>query len=118
MTSPVIDENVMMQALKSEGGNDIRTGATMLLLDAFDRKITRDQFIAALGAVVSLIDGVGKQEMMINVKEFFQNKGSVTAADIEVAMHSCQQIIEANVDQCVKMADLFHQMPLNEDKVH
>lgn len=125
MTSPVIDEDVMMQALQMPGAdelavtaNRLRAGANLLLLDAFDRGVTRDQFLAALGASSSLIDAVSKHEMMTSVKGFEREKGSVTKVDIEVALTSVRQLIEVGVDQCTKMAGLLRQCPLNEDRVH
>ncbi len=125
MTSPVIDEDVMMQALQLPTSEELavtasrlRTGASMLLLDAFDRDVTRDQFLAAIGAAASLIDAVGKHEIMLSVKTFEKGHGVVTKADIEVALGSIKQMIEVGVDQCTKMAELLRQCPLNEDKVH
>jgi hypothetical protein len=125
MSTPVIDEDVMLQALQMPGAEELsvtavrlRTGASMLILDAFDRKVTRDQFIAALGAAVSLIDAVSRHEMMVSVKRFEQDKRGVTNADIEVALGSIKQMIEVGVDQCTKMAGLLCQCPLNEDKLH
>jgi hydroxypyruvate isomerase len=125
MTSPTIDEDVMMEALKLPTAEELptsaqrlRSGASMLILDAFDRKVTRDQFLAALGAGVSLIDAIGRHQMLLNVKAFHQDKGVVTNVDIETALHSITQIIETGVSQCTQMAELLRQCPLNEDKVH
>jgi hypothetical protein len=125
MTSPVINEDVMMQALQMPDPEELavtatrlRAGANLLLLDAFDRGVTRDQFIAALGATTSLVDAVGRHEMMASVKSFEQRKGVVTKVDIEVALSSIKQMIEVGVDQCTKMAELLRRCPLNEDKVH
>lgn len=125
MTSPTIDEDVMMQVLQIPDAEELavtaqrlRTGASMLILDAFDRKVTREQFIASLGAAVSLIDAASRHEMMTSVKQFEQDKGIVTKVDIEVALGSIKKMIEVGADQCTKMAELLRQCPLNEDKVH
>lgn len=125
MTSPVVDEDVMVQCLTmpeaaevTDSVTRIRTGATMLIVDAFDRKVTRDQFLAAIGAAVHLIDAVGKHEMMANVKSFKDAKGEVTNVDIEVALQSILQNIEMGTEQCTKMAGLLKQCPLTEDKIH
>lgn len=125
MTSPIIDEAVMMDALKMPSEDELavtakrlRAGASLLLLDAFDRDVTRDQFLAALGAATALMDAVGKHEMLLSVKTFEKNNPVVTKADIEVALSSVKQLIEVGVDQCTKMAELLRQCPLTEDKVH
>lgn len=118
MTSPVIDEAVMLEALSTPGGTHVRSGATMLVLDAYDRKVTRDQFIATLGAVVTLLDAVSKQEMMLNVKDFYKDKGAVTAADIEMALLTTNEALNVGCAQCVKIAELLQKCPFDEDKVH
>lgn len=125
MASPVIDENVMLKALKapepeqlSKNTFRLRTGATLLLLDAFDRKVTRDQFIAALGATVELTDMLGRYEVMLNVRAFEQAHGGVTKADIEVTLARVVDKIAAVTEQCASMANLVHQCPLDEDRVH
>lgn len=125
MTSPVIDENVMIEALQltqpqplSEQAKRLRTGAALLMLDAYDRKLTRDQFIAALGAAVDLVDMLGRYEAFNNVKAFEIEKGCVTKADLEVALATSTDKIAVCSEQCAKMARLIHQCSLNEDKVH
>lgn len=125
MTSPVIDETVMLQALKvptpghmSENTLRLRTGATLLLLDAFDRRVTRDQFIAALGAATELTDMLGRFETMLNVKAFLADKGAVTAADVEVTLARVTTKIGIATAQCASMATLVHQCPTDEDRVH
>lgn len=123
MVSPLIDENVMVQYLQlaekdAPAAERLRSGAAMLLIDAFDRDITRDQFLAALGAAVQLIDAAAKHEMMTNVKAFQDTKGAVSNVDIEVTLHSVRQIMDVSCAQCVKMAGLLKECPLDEDPIH
>jgi hypothetical protein len=125
MSSPVLNENIMLEALKQsppealgENARRLRTGAVMLLLDAFDRKVTRDQFIAALGSATELIDMLGRFEIASNVKEFEATSGRVTKADIEVMIDRVTKQIAEFTAQCSKMAELVHQCALDEDKVH
>lgn len=125
MTSPVIDENVMVEALKPAAPEDIgenarrlHAGAQLLLLDAYDRKVTRDQFIAAAGAAFFLIDALGRHEMISSVKRFEIDHGIVTKADIEVALAAVVALVQQHAEQCSKMAGLITQCPKDEDKVH
>jgi hypothetical protein len=125
MVSPVIDEDVMIDTLKQiepeklpENTMRLRTGASLLLLDAYDRKVTRDQFIAALGSSLDLVDMLGRFEMMNNVKSFREQAGRVTGADIEVTLASVTSKVNMYTDQCSKMAELVQQCPLSEDSVH
>lgn len=125
MTSPVIDEEVMLEALQktapeqlSQNTMRLRTGAAMLLLDAYDRKITRDQFIAALGAAHELTDMLGRYEIMLNVKKYDQEKGAITKVDIETTLKKVADKIGVLTTQCSEMAELVHQCPTDEDRVH
>lgn len=125
MTSPTIDESVMIEALKAsspdqigESARRLHAGAQLLLLDAYDRKVTRDQFIAAIGAACYLADALGRHEMITAVKRFESEHGVVTKADIEVVIASVVTMVQQHSEQCSKMADLIVQCPKDEDKVH
>jgi hypothetical protein len=107
MTSPILDEDVMVQALQMptvanmvESVMRLRTGAGMLIVDAYDRKADRDHFLAALGAAVSLLDAVAKHDAMITVKRFDSENGLLTRADIEVTLDSLHKMIAQSVEQC------------------
>jgi hypothetical protein len=124
MVSPVIDEKIMLDALTvkhvtGENSRRIQVGASLLLLDAYDRKVTRDQFIAALGAASSLFDSVGRFEMIAAVKSYAKENGNcATLVDIEEALASVTKLVEQFTSQCAKMATLVEQCPKDEDKVH
>jgi len=123
MTTPVIDEELMLKMLAElpaaqAGTARLRTGGAMLLLDAFDRDVTRDQFLAAVGATVSLLDMLGRYEMLNNVKAHYTAKGEVTRVDLEVALADIEKQLQGYTAQCTQMAKLLRECPLDEDKVH
>lgn len=125
MTSPIIDEDVMMEALKAapptaiaEHAGRLRSGAALLLLDAFDRQVTRDQFMAIMGAAIELVDNVGRFQMVHNVKTFMQETGKVGMPDLEVTLTSLVTSVGNCTAQCTQMAKMLQECPRDEDKVH
>jgi hypothetical protein len=119
---PIIDEDMVCAALdvtpNRENARQVQSGAFMLVVDAFDRKVTRDQFIATIGAATSLIDAVARVSLMVNVKNHLSNHGMVTTADVETAAHGCMELArQANVE-CQKMASLIKKCALAEDPIH
>lgn len=119
---PLIDESILIEALdvtiSSETIQQIQSGAFLLVLDAWDRKVTRDQFIAALGAAQALIDSVARVSLMSNVKRHQARSGAVTPADIESAVHGCMEMAKDSNRECLKMAQLLKQCATKEDPIH
>lgn len=125
MVSPLIDEDVMFAALKptateqlGENAARLRAGASLLMLDAYDRNVTRDQFIATMIPAVAFLDMLSKFEMMNSVKKFELNHGCVTKADIETSLGEIVSHLSTCLQQCTEMAKLIQHCPLDEDQVH
>lgn len=126
MASPIINEDFMLLALKpvetvepvGEVVARLHRGAAMLIIDAYDRKATRDQMIAAIVAGVELTDVVSRHIMLHNIKRFDELQGGVSKVDIEVAVDKTTKLIAHAVEQCAKMAALLKECPLDEDSVN
>ncbi len=121
-TDPIINEDMLVEALdvtvKSDTIQQVQSGAFMLVLDAWDRKVTRDQFIAALGASQSLVDAVARVSLMMNVKKAHARNGGLSDVDIETALHGCHDTAKTANVECLKMVHLLKQCPLSEDPIH
>lgn len=121
-TDPIINEDMIIEALDctltSETIQQVQSGAFMLVLDAWDRKVTRDQFIAAVGAAQALVDAVARVSLMSNVKRCHAGKGGISDVDIETAAHGCMEMAKKSNLECVNMARLLKQCPLSEDAIH
>lgn len=120
-TEALIDEDQMIKALDvtitSESAQQVQSGAYMLLLDAWDRKLTRDQFITAIGTAHQLIDACARISLMSNVKDHYKATGGVSEVDIENALAGCGIIGKQAVIEAVKMGNLLKQLPTHEDPI-
>ena len=68
---PLIDENTLIQALLTEISPEnidkIRSGAVLSVIDAFDRRITRVQFLDILATALPLYDWLGSLQTVQRV---------------------------------------------------
>ena len=123
MSSPIIDEKLMTQCFAPLfGDNDnasrLTTGAALLLVDAFDRHMTRDQFRATVTSAVNLIDAVGSIRAITGTKNAMLENGGITMADIEVTLARLIGDIKLHAGACSRVAELLVECPNDEDMVH
>lgn len=100
-----------------ENTRRLQAGASMLLVDAFDRKVTRDQFIACVSAALGLADALGHYDMMHAVKSYAEAEGTVSAADVEITMQELLGKVQQYTRECENFGKLLVQCPNNEDRV-
>ncbi len=73
MTDPVLHEDTIMDALDctAEHTNTgrLQAAAMLCLIDAYDRKLQREHFVALASAALGLHTQIGKLYMMTSVRE-------------------------------------------------
>lgn len=117
---PIIDEEVIIACLTQEDSEAQHgCGALMALVDAWDRKLTRDQFSALASAVVTCCDNIGRHSMMHAVKNFLKAKDyDIAPADVETTLKTTGDMLKTSTGDVRKMAVLMSQMAKAEDPVH
>lgn len=122
MVSPLLNEDVLIQSLSvapvDNNARQLQSGAFMLVLDAFDRKVTRDDFMTALAAAVGLHDKVGRLSVLTNIRAFAERNGKVSDVDLLAGEKEAQGLVLQAAADCVKMAHLLQKCPNDEDRVH
>lgn len=119
MTSPILDEAVIIDALE-HCDNEMKhgSGLLMLLVDAYDREITRDQFIASVSSAISCADNIGRHSLVCGIKKFLiANSYTISPADIETAVAQTSDLLKRSTADCLKMARLLAQCPTDEDRI-
>jgi uncharacterized membrane protein len=96
----------------------LQTGAFMLIMDAYDRKATRDMMITALSAATNLLTELGKLYMIEHVRNAADTIGGVSPTQIEDARQGLIKQIHQTTRDAIAMADLLKQCPNDEDKVN
>jgi hypothetical protein len=117
---PIIDEDVIIACLtQTESETQHGSGALMALIDAWDRDITRDQFVALASAVVTCCDNIGRHSMIHAVKMFLKkNDYDIAPADVEITIKTTGDMLKISTGDVRKMARLMAQMAKAEDAVH
>lgn len=123
MTSTLVNEAMMLEFLRADrtptNVTRLTNGAALVLLDAYDRKVTRDQFIAALGAALGLADACGRLSLCSNIRDHARdNDDKASLVDLEVAIHGVTNLVENATLECTKMAHLLQQCASDEDRLH
>jgi hypothetical protein len=113
---------MMVAALKApptlESLRALQTGAFMLIIDAYDRKATRDAMLTAVSAAGTLLTELGKLFMIEQVRAAADIAEGVPLTAIEVARQELLKHIQRATKDALSMAALLKQCPNDEDKVN
>jgi hypothetical protein len=120
MASPVVDEGLMEHLLRTPPGavadavGRLQYGAIMLIMDAFDRKVTRKSFADILEKSASLIDGAGRLGAFTaaTASENFHNEHIVEGTKVKLNSE-----ISGRAQACVKLVEVLRQCPHDEDLI-
>lgn len=115
------DEDIIIDALSQPTDDEDahRNGVFMALVAAWDRDITRDQFMAMASAVLTTSDRIGRLSMMHAIRAFLQQGNfRITPADVETAIASAGKMLDASTDDVRKMAHLIKEMPTSQDAIN
>jgi hypothetical protein len=121
MVSPIIDEEKMLKffdaKVSAAGAMDIQSGAFLLLADAFDRRVTREDLKTYLSAALQVYDTVGRLSIVSNMRMFLREKGEISDADLMVTEQSLTRMVTGHVADCIKLAEVLRQCATDEDKI-
>lgn len=122
MTTPIIDERMLLKVLDCTANYEhverLQQGALMTIIDAYDREVTRDEFITIIQAFSSLVDSVGRLALLHNVKQFVDHHGQATPADIERAQAGVTEMAQNATKVVAEIVERLRQCPLDEDRIH
>lgn len=121
MTSALINEEMMLRNLKCEArGEDatrLATGALLVLLDAFDRKVTRQAFVAMATAALTCNDNIGRVCALQAVLDAVGTHGKLSLLDIQLAKSDVDGYLAHSTAELQKAAYLLTQLPEDGDKI-
>lgn len=121
MTSALIKEEMMIEALsctaRAENETKLATGSLLMLLDAFDRKVTRDQFVAAATSALTCLDNIGRLCMVTAIADYVKSSGGLTRVDLETAKLTATGLLTHSTGEVLKMAQLLTQLSNDEDRI-
>lgn len=121
MTSALINEFKMVELLKmdarGEGATHLATGTLLVLLDAFDRKITRQAFVAMATAALTCNDNIGRVCAIQAILDGVEANGKLTLMDLQLAKKDVDGYLAHSRAELQKAAYLLTQLPEDGDKI-
>ena len=121
MADPVFDEefiNHLLRVTPSINTVDaLQSGAAQALVDLYDRKVTREEFIACASQCLSLYSQTAKLWMLHNIKHTFDEHG-LTAEKFELADKQMVELLTKQAQGVMAIVDRLMQCPTSQDKVH
>lgn len=114
MTSALINEYKMLELLKmdarNEGATHLATGTLLVILNAFDRKVTRQEFIAMATAALTCNDNIGRVCAIQAILDGVEANGTLTRMDLQLAKKDVDGYLAHSRAELQKAAYLLTQI--------
>lgn len=121
MADPIMDEENIRLLLSSPPGLDnigmIQCGAAQALLDMYDRKVTRAEFVEHASKCLALYAQCAKLWLINNV-EIAHTAQPLDHEAFERARTGISDIIRAQSMALIEQVKRLEQCPTSQDKVH
>lgn len=121
MADPVLDEDLILYSLKCPCTKDytqtIQAGAVQSLCDAYDRKMTRDEFTAAAAACLTLYGQASKVWMLHNVQEVFDAGNLNTQAFVD-ADRRMTDLLRLQCEVVIELVKRLQACPTSKDSIN
>ena len=121
MASTLLNEDLLAGMLElpssAEHGVDLRTAALLVLLDAYDRKVTREEFFATAKTAVQLCEMMGRLESVTGIHTS-QKADTLTSAVLDEALTKITAFAETHRQALVRKVALLRQCPEDENTIH
>ena len=121
MSSTLLNEDLLADILtiesSAENGPDLRTASLMVLLDAYDRQVTREAFFKTAKTVVQLCEMMGRLESTTGINSSF-TKGNLSAEMLLDALTKITSFAEVHRKSLAHDVSLFMQCPEDGETVN
>lgn len=121
MADPVLDEDNILHMLSAPLTLDtldyVQSGAAQALVDLYDRKVTREQFIALASPVLAFYAQIARLRMIVSVDEVFA-QGTLDQATLDKAKVGIVTLLEKQRGTVVDTVKKLMECPTSEDRVH
>lgn len=121
MVSPVFDEAYIVHLLRAPPAPDslaaIQSGAMQALIDMYDRKATREEFIDNASTCVALYGQCAKLWMLRNVQDTY-DRGLLDRDQFKVADDGIADLIRKQAESVIEIIKRLQMCAEDEDKVH
>lgn len=121
MSDPVIDEEEIIALLKAPVSPEtvarLQQGAIQALLDIYDRKVTRDQFIDMASPCIALYGQMAKLWIMANVRMSYYH-GDVDEVRINAAIDGLEKLARVQAESVIEVVKRLQMCPTSQDRIN
>jgi len=121
MVSPVLNEDNIVMLLKApaipEATNSIQSGCVQTIIDMWDRKCTREEFIDRLQPALGLYGNCAKLWVLRNIEEVYKTN-ELSPERFEHAKEQLAEMIRLSTATLIDHVKRMQLCPEDEDKVH
>lgn len=121
MADPVLDEHGIATFLQAPCDKDhidfLQAGAVQTFIDLYDRKVTREEFTAAISPCFALFGQASRLNTLHNVLDVF-NEGTLTAEKFVDADARMCAIMKKQAEAVLEIVKRLTQCPLSKDPIH
>lgn len=121
MSDPVLDEEGIIALLKCsitpETVGALQAGAVQAMIDLYDRKVTRAEFIEQLAPCIALYGQVAKIWLLANVESVFDS-GDLDKARFVQAREGLEHIVRKQAETVIELVKRLQMCPGSQDALH
>lgn len=121
MADPILDEDDIMSLLRSpisaENVSRLQAGAVQALIDVYDRKVTRDEFVNLASPILALYGQVGKLWMLSNIRDVY-DAGNLDNGKFVAANTTMEDLIRKQAETVIEIVKRLKLCSTSQDVVH
>lgn len=120
MADPLLDEIEIMQDLHTpvtvSAVARLQQASVGVMMDIYDRKVTRDHYCAMLGPCISMYGAMAKLYVLNNVRKSFY-KGQVNAENLDEAIAELESNARSHIEHVKKVLAELRECPTSADPI-
>lgn len=121
MADPILDEDTIVALLKSPISAQtvvrIQSGAMQALMDLYDRKVTREEFVTLASPCVALHSSAARMWLLANVERVYDNDKLDDDA-FKQANESLEALIRVQSETVIEIVKRLKMCSTSQDVVH
>jgi hypothetical protein len=121
MADPILDEDGIRYLLKAavspDNVSELQAGAVQAMIDLYDRKVTREDFVEMLAPAIALYGSVAKLWILSSIESVFDG-GDLTKERFNTARIALSDLVRKQAETVIDHVKRLQECPTSQDKVH
>jgi hypothetical protein len=121
MADPILNEQEIILLLRAAASPDnvarLQTGAVQALIDLYDRKVTREEFLHSAAPCLTLYGSAAKLWLLENIHGVYA-EGALDQERFTQAARGLEDLIRKQAESVIDIVRRMQLCPTSEDRVH